>query len=99
MQQLRSESAAVAFCGQNVIILINLPSTYVTFSIQENTMKQNEFRSPLLKSAAILIGTIILATIAASAGGDGTGGGFLAFIAGIGHTVLFIIGLQHTHNH
>lgn len=56
-------------------------------------MKQNEFRSPLLKSAAILIGTIILATIAASAGSDGSGGGFLAFISGIGHSVLFVIGL------
>lgn len=55
-------------------------------------MKNNEFRSPLLKSAAIVIGAIILATIAASAG-SGSNGGILAVIAGIGHSVLFVIGL------
>ena len=53
---------------------------------------KNEFRSPLLKSAAILIGAIILATIAASAG-SGSHNVILSFIAGVGHLVLFVIGL------
>lgn len=56
-------------------------------------MKKNEFRRPLLQSAALLVGAIILATIAASAGSGGSGGGFLAIVAGIGKSVLFIIGI------
>jgi hypothetical protein len=55
-------------------------------------MKNKEFRTPLLQSAALLVGVIILAMIAASAGNSG-GGGILAFIAGIGNTILFIVGL------
>ena len=56
-------------------------------------MKKNEFRGPLLQSAALLIGTVILATIAASAGNGGSGGGILAIVAGIGNSILFVIGL------
>lgn len=56
-------------------------------------MKNNEFRGPLLQSAAILAAVIILATIAASSGGDGSGGSIYAIFAGIGHTILFVIGL------
>ena len=56
-------------------------------------MKKNQFRGPLLQSAALLIGTIILATIAASAGSGGSGGGILAIVAGVGNSILFVIGL------
>lgn len=56
-------------------------------------MKNSEFRGPLLQSAALLVSVVILATIAASAGSGSSGGGFLSFIAGIGNSVLFIIGL------
>ncbi len=56
-------------------------------------MKKNGFRDPLLKSAALLVGVVILATIAASAGSESSGGGFLAIVAGIGNTILFVIGL------
>lgn len=56
-------------------------------------MKKNEFRGPLLQSAALLTGTIILATIAASAGSGGSGGGILSIVAGIGNSILFVIGL------
>lgn len=86
-------SACVAFYKQNLIIGIKLPSTQEISSIQENTMKKNEFRGPLFQSAALLIGTIILATIAASAGSGGSGGGILAIVAGIGNSILLVIGL------
>ncbi len=56
-------------------------------------MKKTEFRGPLLQSAVLLVGTIILATIAASAGNGSSGGGILAIVAGIGNFVLFVIGL------
>ncbi|MBU1564471.1 MAG: hypothetical protein KJ630_02445 [Proteobacteria bacterium] len=56
-------------------------------------MGKNEFRRPLLQSAAVLVAVIILATIAASSGSGNTGGGFLAIVAGIGNTVLFAVGL------
>ena len=55
-------------------------------------MKNKEFRTPLLQSAALLVGVIFLAMIAASAGNSG-GGGILAVIAGIANTILFIVGL------
>jgi hypothetical protein len=56
-------------------------------------MKKNEFRRPLLQSAAVLAAVIILATIAASSGSGSSGGGILAIVAGIGHSILFAIGL------
>ncbi len=56
-------------------------------------MKKNEFRGPLLQSAGLLIGVIILATIAASAGSGSSGGGFFSIVAGIGNSILFVIGL------
>lgn len=55
-------------------------------------MKKSEFRTPLLQSAAVLAGVIFLATLAASAGSESSGG-FLSIIAGIGKIILFIIGL------
>jgi sensor histidine kinase YesM len=56
-------------------------------------MKKSKFRTPLLQSAAVLGGVIILAIIAASSGSGSAGGGFLAILAGIGNSILFIIGL------
>ncbi|GEM_PF-1092666 len=56
-------------------------------------MKKNEFRGPLLQSAALLTGTIVLATIAASAGSGSSGGGILSIVAGIGNSILFVVGL------
>ena len=56
-------------------------------------MKKTEFRTPLLQSAAVLGGVIFLAIIAASSGSSTEGGGFFAILAGIGNTILFIIGL------
>jgi hypothetical protein len=56
-------------------------------------MKNNQFRGPLLQSAALLIGVVIVASIAASAGKGSNSGGFLALISGIGNSVLFVIGL------
>ncbi|EKD38329.1 MAG: hypothetical protein ACD_75C00773G0008 [uncultured bacterium] len=56
-------------------------------------MKKTEFRTPLLQSAAVLGGVIFLAIIAASSGSSSEGGGFFAILAGIGNTILFIIGL------
>jgi methyl-accepting chemotaxis protein len=56
-------------------------------------MKKDEFRGPLFQSAAVLAGVIILATIAASSSAGSAGGGILAVLAGIGHTILFVIGL------
>ncbi len=56
-------------------------------------MTNNKFRRPLLQSAALLVGVIIIATLAASAGDGGNGGGILSFIAGIGKSILFVIGL------
>ncbi len=56
-------------------------------------MKNSEFRGPLFQSAAVLAGVIILAMIAASSGAGSTGGGILAVLAGIGNTILFVIGL------
>lgn len=55
-------------------------------------MNNNQFRRPLLQSAAILAGVIILAAIAASSG-DSNSGGFLGVIVGIGQTILFVFGL------
>jgi hypothetical protein len=55
-------------------------------------MNNNQFRRPLLQSAAILAGVIVLAAIAASSG-DSNSGGFLGVIVGIGQTILFVFGL------
>ena len=55
-------------------------------------MSTNQFRRPLLQSAAILVAVIVLASIAASSG-DANSGGFLGFIVGIGQLILFVVGL------
>jgi peptidoglycan hydrolase CwlO-like protein len=56
-------------------------------------MKDNKFRTPLLQSAAVLGGVLLLAIIAASSGTGHAGGGFFAVLSGIGNTILFVIGL------
>ena len=56
-------------------------------------MKNNKFRTPLIQSAAVLGGVIVLALIAASSGNGHEGGGFFSVLAGIGNAILFIIGL------
>ena len=53
-------------------------------------MKNDKFRTPLIQSAAVLAGVIVLALIAAS---SGSGGGFFSVLAGIGYAILFFIGL------
>lgn len=55
-------------------------------------MNDNQFRRPLLQSAAILAGVLFLAIIAASSG-DGNTGGVLGVIVGLGKSILFVFGL------
>ncbi|GAB6192012.1 hypothetical protein [Desulfocastanea catecholica] len=56
-------------------------------------MKKNEFRTPLIQSAAVLGGVLVLFAIVASSGANSTGGGILAIIFGIGNLILFFIGM------
>lgn len=56
-------------------------------------MKNNEFKRPLQQSAAVIVGVIILASIAASSGTGGIGGGILAIFSAIGNSILFVIGM------
>lgn len=56
-------------------------------------MKKNEFRTPLLQSAAVLGGVLILFVIIASSGAGSSDGGILAIIYGIGNLILFFIGM------
>lgn len=56
-------------------------------------MKNDEFRKPLIKSAAVIVGAIILFIIVGSSGAGSTGGGIMALFSGIGNTILFAIGM------
>ena len=56
-------------------------------------MKKTEFRTPLLQSAAVLVGVIILFAIVSSSGASSAGGGVLAIFFGIGNFILFLIGM------
>lgn len=56
-------------------------------------MQKNEFRGPLLQSAAVLGGVLILFEVVASSGSSSDGGGVLDIIFGIGNLILFFIGL------
>ena len=56
-------------------------------------MQKNEFRGPLMQSAVVLGGILILFAIVASSGSNSAGGGILAIISGIGHLILFFIGM------
>ncbi len=56
-------------------------------------MKKNEFRAPLIQSAVVLCGVLVLFAIVASSGATSSEGGVLAIIFGIGNIILFFIGM------
>lgn len=56
-------------------------------------MKNNDFKAPLIQSAAVLGGVIILFGIISSSGSESGGGGFMSVLGGIGHMIMFIIGM------
>jgi len=56
-------------------------------------MKNTQFRTPLIQSAAVLGGVLILFAIIASSSANGSEGGFLSVIFGIGNLILFAIGM------
>ena len=56
-------------------------------------MGKNEFRGPLMQSAAVLGGVLVLFAIIASSGSSGSEGGVLNVIFGIGNLILFFIGM------
>lgn len=57
-------------------------------------MNKNDFKGPLMQSAAVIAGVVILiAFVAGSGDGHSGGGGFGAMLAGIGNLLLYIIGL------
>ena len=56
-------------------------------------MQKNEFRGPLMQSAAVLGGVLILFAIVASSGAASSEGGVLGVIFGIGNLILFFIGM------
>lgn len=56
-------------------------------------MKNNEFRKPLIQSAVLLAVAIFIATLMASSGSQGSGGSAFSFFAGIGYSILFILGM------
>jgi hypothetical protein len=59
----------------------------------ESKMKNSEFRTPLIQSAAVLGGVLVLFAIVASSEASSAGGGILAIIFGIGNLILFFIGM------
>jgi chromosome segregation ATPase len=56
-------------------------------------MKKTEFSTPLIQSAAVLGGVLVLFAIVASSGANGSEGGVLSVIFGIGNLILFGIGM------
>jgi chromosome segregation ATPase len=56
-------------------------------------MQNNQFKTPLLQSAAIVAAVVILVISLGSTGAEGDGGGILGVFAGIGNTILFVIGM------
>ena len=57
-------------------------------------MNKNDFKGPLIQSAVVLAGVVILIVFVASTGdGSSGGGGFGSMLAGIGKLLLYIIGL------
>ncbi len=56
-------------------------------------MQKNEFRGPLMQSAAVLGGVLILFAVVASSGASSSEGGILSIIFGIGNLILFFIGM------
>lgn len=56
-------------------------------------MKKTEFRTPLIQSAAVLGGVLVLFAIVASSSASSTGGGIMAIFYGIGNLILYCIGM------
>ena len=56
-------------------------------------MKKTDLRTPLIQSAALLGGMIVLFTIVASSGSTSAGGGIIAAFIGIGNAIVFVIGM------
>ena len=56
-------------------------------------MKKTEFSTPLIQSAAVLGGVLVLFAIVASSSSSGSDGGILGVIFGIGNLILFGIGM------
>lgn len=56
-------------------------------------MEKNDFRGPLLQSAAVLGGVLVLFAIIASSGSTDSESGVLGVIFGIGNLILFFIGM------
>jgi len=56
-------------------------------------MKKTDLRTPLIQSAALLGGMIVLFTIVASSGSTSAGGGIVAAFTGLGNAIVFVIGM------
>jgi uncharacterized protein (DUF3084 family) len=56
-------------------------------------MQNNQFKTPLLQSAAIVAAVVILVISLGSTGAEDSGGGIVGIFAGIGNTILFVIGM------
>jgi len=56
-------------------------------------MQNNQFKTPLLQSAAIVAAVVILVLSVGSSGTEGSGGGIVGIFAGIGNMILFVIGM------
>ncbi|PHR28051.1 MAG: hypothetical protein COA36_07190, partial [Desulfotalea sp.] len=57
-------------------------------------MQTNNFKNPLLQSAALVAAVVVLILVIGSSGTSSTGGGVVAFFAGIGNAILFAIGMS-----
>ncbi len=56
-------------------------------------MQNNQFKSPLLQSAAVVAAAVILILSIGSSGAESTGGGIVGLFSGIGNLLLFAIGM------
>lgn len=56
-------------------------------------MKKDEFRTPLLQSAVVIIVLLVLLSFVVTSGADGLWGGLAAITSGIVYSILFTIGL------
>ncbi len=56
-------------------------------------MQNNQFKSPLLQSAAVVAAAVILIISIGSSGAESTGGGIVGLFSGIGNLLLFAIGM------
>lgn len=56
-------------------------------------MTTNQFRKPLLQSVALIVLFLIFISFVVSSGADDLGGGLLAVLSGIFHSILLFVGL------